>query len=151
MEIVEYERKYVEALSKLFYNTVHVINAQDYSEDQIEAWAPINQDLHLLNERLSETYCLVLIKDNIIVAYGNITNDGLIDHLYVHHLYQGQGHGKILLESLENHLANSNCYNTYASITSVSFFKNNGYKIVKENKVNIRGIELVNFYMRKEA
>ena len=32
-------------IEELFYNTVHSVNAADYSDVQLDAWAPVNSDL----------------------------------------------------------------------------------------------------------
>ena len=39
MKIRRYQKSDCEELAKLFYNTVHTINIQDYSVEQLNAWA----------------------------------------------------------------------------------------------------------------
>ena len=42
-------RKYIssdcEQLAELFYQTVHTVNAKDYSQEQLDVWATGNVDL----------------------------------------------------------------------------------------------------------
>jgi putative acetyltransferase len=37
-------------MAKLFYDTVHTVNAKDYTEEQINAWATGNVDLDEWNQ-----------------------------------------------------------------------------------------------------
>lgn len=39
MVITEYRPADCRELAKLFYDTVHTINAGDYTEEQLDAWA----------------------------------------------------------------------------------------------------------------
>ena len=36
-------------LARLFYDTVHTVNARDYTPEQLEAWAPAPPDPELWN------------------------------------------------------------------------------------------------------
>ena len=40
MEVRDYQEADISAISQLYYNTVHRVNACDYNRQQIEAWAP---------------------------------------------------------------------------------------------------------------
>ena len=40
MEVRESREVDIPAISRLYYDTVHRVNARDYSPQQIEAWAP---------------------------------------------------------------------------------------------------------------
>lgn len=39
---------------KLFYNTVHIINAKDYTKEQLDVWATGKINLEKWNESLQE-------------------------------------------------------------------------------------------------
>lgn len=45
MEIRKYEKSDIKEITELFYNTVHTVNAKDYSKEQLDAWAPKNPNL----------------------------------------------------------------------------------------------------------
>ena len=77
MTIRQYEPTDCENLAKLFYDTVHTINAKDYSQEQLNVWATDNIDLEVWNKSLSEHYTVVGVENNIIVGFGDIDKIGL--------------------------------------------------------------------------
>jgi hypothetical protein len=47
--IRDYEQVDARAIVRLFYETVHFVNRADYSEEQVEAWAPeLDDDMVIL-------------------------------------------------------------------------------------------------------
>lgn len=132
----------------LFYNTVHLINAKDYTQEQLEAWANKDINLEQWNIRLQSHYCLVACIDDVIVGFGDIDNTGYLDHLYVHAHYQRQGIASALCDRLEA-TTTSSSITTHASITARPFFEKRGYKVVIEQLVNRCGVYLTNYVMEK--
>lgn len=45
MIIREYRLTDCKELTELFYNTVHIVNAKDYTKEQLDAWATGQVDL----------------------------------------------------------------------------------------------------------
>lgn len=39
MEIRRYQQSDCKEITELFYNTIHTVNAQDYTEEQLNVWA----------------------------------------------------------------------------------------------------------------
>lgn len=78
-------------LAELFYQTVHAINAGDYTAEQLNAWAAGNIDIEKWNLSLSRNFSLIAMKDDIITGFGDIDKSGYLDRLYVHKDYQNQG------------------------------------------------------------
>ena len=44
-----YQMSDCKEITELFYNTVHTVNAQDYNQEQLNAWAPEKMDLQKNN------------------------------------------------------------------------------------------------------
>lgn len=65
MIIRRYEPTDCKYLAKLFYNTVHTINAKDYTKEQLNAWANGNTDLEEWNKSLLEHYTFVAVEDDV--------------------------------------------------------------------------------------
>jgi putative acetyltransferase len=63
-------------IMELFYNTVHVINARDYSPDQLNAWAPRELDEGRWDRSFKEHYTLVAVENSKIVGFGDIDSMG---------------------------------------------------------------------------
>lgn len=145
-------RKYLSSdcpcLAELFYQTVHSINAKDYTDEQLNAWAAGSVDMEKWNQSLSEHFSLVAIKDGIITGFGDIDRTGYLDRLYVHKDYQNQGIATALCNELEQAFP-VNKIVTHASITAKLFFLHRGYHIVKEQQVIRANISLTNYIMEK--
>lgn len=45
MELREYRPEDCEAITRLFYDTVHTVNQRDYTPAQLDAWADGRPDL----------------------------------------------------------------------------------------------------------
>ena len=101
MIIRQYTPKDCEDLVKLFYHTVHTINAKDYSQEQLNVWATDKIDLEVWNKSLSEHYTVVAVENNIIVGFGDIDKSGYLDRLYVHKDYQRRGIATAICDKLE--------------------------------------------------
>ena len=135
-------------LAELFYNTIHAVNAEDYTEEQLNVWAAGSADLKRWNESLSANITYVAVKDDVIVGFGDIDHTGYLDRLYVHKDYQGQKIASKLCDQLERSVKGPVV--THASITARPFFEKRGYQVVKEQQVERQGILLTNFVMRRE-
>lgn len=137
-------------LLALFYETVHTVNARDYSSVQRSAWAPMAPDRDAWAARLAGNRTLVMQDgDGTIVGFGSMNPArGLLDHLFVHACYQRQGFGTLLCEALEL-LSLSAVITTYASVTAEPFFAARGYQVVCRRQVERRGVLLVQAVMEK--
>ena len=150
MIIRQYTPKDCEDLVKLFYHTVHTINAKDYSQEQLNVWATDKIDLEVWNKSLSEHYTVVAVENNIIVGFGDIDKSGYLDRLFVHRDYQRRGIATAICNELERAVKVDKII-TYASITAKPFFEQRGFNVVKEQQVERNGIALTNYVMEKQV
>lgn len=145
-------RKYIlsdcEHLAELFYQTVHTVNAKDYTNEQLDVWATGNVDLKEWDKSFSAHYTIVCVKNDIIVGFGDIDKAGYLDRLFVHKDYQKQGIASAICDELEK-VVDVDKIITHASITAKSFFEQRGYRIIKEQQVIRNGISLINYVMEK--
>lgn len=148
MIIRKYKSSDCKALAELFYNTVRFVNIKDYTQTQVNAWAAGNINLNEWNKSFLEHYTIVAVKDNIIVGFGDIDSNGYLDKLYVHKDYQRQGIATAICNELEDHI-HAVTITVHASITAKPFFEKRGYMIIKEQKVERRGVILTNYRMKK--
>ncbi|MGN0203973.1 MAG: GNAT family N-acetyltransferase [Coprococcus sp.] len=148
MFIRTYQSSDCNELAKLFYNTVHTVNAKDYSKEQLDVWAPGEMDLDNWNQSFQEHESVVAVDDGIIVGFGDIDVKGYLDRLYIHTDYQRRGIASALCDYLEQTVRGNIV--THASITARPFFEKRGYKVVKEQQVERKGTFLTNFVMIKE-
>ncbi|KTC93188.1 GNAT family N-acetyltransferase [Legionella cincinnatiensis] len=137
-------------LVNIYYYTIHNINIQDYSEDQINAWAPYSSlELTGWKKKWETITPLVALIDDKIVGFTEFEPNGHIDCFYVHHEYQGFGIGASLMNEIFNKANDLNLKRVFAevSITAKPFFEAKGFKVVKQQNVEIRGVKLTNFIM----
>lgn len=145
-------REYIQSdcieLTKLFYNTVHTVNAKDYTKEQLNVWATGKVDLEKWNQLLLEHYTLIAVESNRIVGFGDIDKTGYLDRLYIHKDYQRKGIAAALCDRLEQ-ANNVTKIITHASITAKGFFEKRGYFVIKQQQVKREGIILINYIMEK--
>ncbi len=144
-------RKYInedcDIVSKLFYDTVHTVNAKDYTEEQLSAWSNNADRLKSRRNDLLKQYTLIAEMNGVIVGFGSIDKSGCLDLLFVHKDYQNQGVATALCNELEKGFL---VIKTFASITAKSFFENRGYIVVKAQEVERLGVKLKNYEMQKK-
>ncbi len=68
MIIRKYQPSDCKELADLFYNTVHTVNAKDYTKEQLNVWATGQVDLEQWNKSLQEHFSVVAVDDEIIVG-----------------------------------------------------------------------------------
>lgn len=141
-----FEKSDFKSVSELFYETVHTVNAKDYSKEQLFAWAKDKDSLNTRQADLLKQKTLIAEIDGVTVGFGSIDKSGCLDMLFVHKDLQGQGIATALCNCLEQGFST---VKTYASITAMPFFEKRGYQVVKAQGVRRNGITLKNFEMRK--
>lgn len=148
MILRKYEPSDCRPIAELFYHTVHSVNAKDYTQEQLNAWATGKLDLDKWNQSLSEHYAVVAVEKGIIVGFGDIDKTGYLDRLYVHKDYQQKGIATAICDALEN-AVDAKKISTHASITAKPFFEKRGYRVIKEQQVERQGVFLTNYIMEK--
>ena len=149
MKLRIYESSDCEEMTKLFYDTVHTVNAADYRQEQLDVWATGQVDLDAWDASFREHYTVVAEFGDRIIGFGDIDSTGYLDRLYVHKDHQREGVGRAICDVLENAF-DVDLITTHASITAKSFFESCGYRVVKAQQVLRGGIALTNFVMEKE-
>lgn len=82
-------------LAKIYYNTIHEVNVKDYSEIQLDAWAPKRSiEVEGWSKKFAKTKPLVAVVDETLVGFAEFEPNGHIDCFYCHHEWIGFGVGK---------------------------------------------------------
>ncbi len=144
----KYRSEDCEELARLFYDTVHTVNARDYREDQLNVWATGQVDLERWNQSFLSHETIVATENGIIIGFGDMDETGYLDRLYVHKDHQGKGVAFSICRELEK-IVSAPRYTTHASITARPFFEKRGYRVVKEQQVERQGVYLTNYVMEK--
>ena len=117
MHIRPYRSSDCPALAELFYQTVHAVNARDYSPEQLDAWADGRVELAAWDASFRAHDTRVAVEGGVIVGFADLGPDGYLDRLYVHRDWQGRGVASALCDALPAARI------THASITARPFFE----------------------------
>src|SRR6195952_5569097 len=92
------------ALVALFHAAVHQIARLYYSQAQVDAWAPEVPDAAIFRRRAADGRTLLVAVDDqdVPLAYGDLEEDGHIDHLFCRPDAAGTGVTAALYAGLED-------------------------------------------------
>ena len=139
-----------EAVAALFYHTVHSVNAADYSEEQLNAWAPAEVMQEDWRHRFDGRLALVAVCSGVVVGFADMEVERrYLDRLYVHRDYQRCGIGTALCDALESACPAGAVISVHASLTAEPFFTARGYHVETRQKVLCRGVLMDNCLMCK--
>jgi putative acetyltransferase len=140
------------AIARLFYETVHHVNAGDYSAEQLEAWAPRVYEPSYWQERFQNLRVYVAEDQGQVVGFAELERTGRIDCFYVHHQRQRCGIGARLMAQIEADAASQQVPRLFAdvSLTARPFFEHQGFSVEREQERLYRGVRFAQFLMTKQ-
>jgi len=138
------------ALRGVFESAIHGTARRDYSQQQVDAWAPHSHDAHAWAARMGGLAPFVALLDGTMAGYADLQASGCIEHFYVASEAGGQGVGGALMRHI---LARAQALSlaelrSQMSLTAQPFFAHFGFEIVERRVVDVRRIELRNAAMR---
>lgn len=138
-------------IQQLFVDTISAICTGDYSPGQIKAWTSSIDNTQGWLDKINRQFFLIALIENKIVGFGSLENGDYLDMMYIHKDYQRQGIAGKLLHELETKARENGhtVIHSYVSKTARLFFEQNGFKIIAENVNKIKGVEIMNYKMRK--
>lgn len=139
-------------LWQLFHDTVHQVNRQDYTSQQLAAWAPDEIDMASWVTRMEGIQPFVVDEDGQILGFSDIQRDGLVDMFFVDHRWQRKGIGSRLFAEIHDRAKQMKLQelHSHVSITARPFFAAHGFDVINPQEVIINGIALKNYLMRKQ-
>ncbi|WP_130808185.1 GNAT family N-acetyltransferase [Senegalia massiliensis] len=151
MIIRKYDKKDLEEILQLFYNTVHNINIKDYTLEQVNTWAPKIPEKKKWEKFLYGNKTFVAVINQKIVGFSDLREDGYLNTMYVSKNHQDQEIATTLLRRIEQEAQNLNIskLTTEASITAKDFFKKRGFNIVEKQNKKHNNMVFVNYIMEK--
>lgn len=142
----------LDEMQQLFVETIKHACTKDYNPQQIAAWTSSVNDKERWYKKLSSQTFLVAEVDDKMVGYTSLEKGNYIDFLYVHKNHLGKGIASLLLKEVE-HLSLQSGYieiQSDVSKTARPFFERKGYKIMRENKILVNDVGLINYRMIKK-
>ena len=149
--IRQYKPQDTRALWEVFFFTVRKINIKHYSQQQVEAWAPNNWNQEAWLEKMLQINPYIAEVNGQVAGYTDLQDSGLIDHFFCHYQFQGKGVGRAMMEHVKAQAKQGGISRLYdeVSITARPFYERMGFKLVREQQVEMRGQLLTNFVMEQ--
>jgi putative acetyltransferase len=152
--IREYKAEDAQDLAKIYYNTIHKVNIRDYTQEQVNVWAP-ESSLEVTGwaKKFERTKPFVATVDNTIVGFAEFELDGHIDCFYCHHQWIGHGIGSALMNAIYEKARQEKIPRIFVdvSITARPFFEKQGFITTKEQTVVIKDVQLTNYKMENNS
>jgi len=152
MLIRDYERQDAAIIVQIFYETIHAINLKDYSEEQLNTWAPEIPNAELWHSRMIQRCTIVGEEHGELIAFAELEHDGHLNMFYCRKEAVGRGVGSELYQAIEVKALElgHDCIFAEVSITARRFFEHCGFVVQLQQSVVRRGVELTNFKMQKQ-
>jgi putative acetyltransferase len=140
------------AIQELFVDTIEAVCRYDYSAEQIAVWTSSIENSNRWIDKLMKQYFLIAEINNKIVGFASLENYEYFDFIYVHKDYQRHGiannlYSEILAKAIKH---GTILLTSDVSITAKPFFEKKGFKVIAEQKNDIKGIEVINYKMTKD-
>lgn len=124
------------AVARLFHETVHRVNAADYTPSQLQAWSPRIRPDSFWRQRFRRHQVFVAVTSETVVGFVELGAEGYIEALFVHHRFQQQGVGRQLMRALfQVARAQGNVrLSADVSVTARPFFQQMGFQLARRTK-----------------
>lgn len=139
------------ALRELFAQSVEELTQDDYDEDQRIAWVAQAEDAQAFAGRLGSQLTLVVQRDGEYAGFASLKDNSVLDMLYVHPFFVGEGIGTALADALERIAAARGAkeISVDSSDSAAIFFEGRGYVAKQRNSVPVDDQWLANTTMVK--
>jgi len=136
----------------VFQRSVHEVASRDYSPAQVAAWAPEHPYLEAWSPRLGRGGVFVCECHDEIAGFARVDDSGYVDLLYIHPEFQRQDVGLALFQRMIAWVSSRGVGRLISdvSVTARPFFERVGFRVVKSQEVERRGVRLRNFRMERK-
>jgi putative acetyltransferase len=138
-------------LRLVFESAIHEVAIRDYSQAEVDAWAPRQFEPSLWARRVQGISPYVVELDGKIVAYADVQPTGYIDHFFVAADANGLGIGRRLMERILERARELGLgeLTSEVSRTAQPFYLHFGFELVDRHIKEVRGVGIEYAAMRK--
>ena len=138
-------------LRRVFESAIHDVAIRDYSQAEVDAWAPRQFDPSLWACRVQGIDPFVVVRDGEVVAYADVQSNGYIDHFFVAAAANGLGIGRRLMGRIHERARELGIAELTSEVsrTAQPFYMHFGFEIVDRHVNEVRGVGLEYAAMRK--
>ena len=136
----------------LIQESVNSTCKNDYSKEQLEAWAPKHFNEKSFSDSLYGCFNAVMMCDARIVGFISVNTEGYVNRLYTHSKYQNMGVGSRLLAQAEKWAVSIGLDSFFldASITARDFYINRGFKDYGTSELERGNVTIEAILMKKD-
>ena len=140
-----------EDVVKLITQTVHSVCADDYTKEELDAWAPSNFDVPKFRQNLFDSLNLVAFEQGKLVGFISLERNGYINRLYTHKDFLHRGIASALFKKAESWaIKNGICeLSLDSSKTAEGFYLKMGFTKSGISTLSRNGVVLRNTVMKK--
>jgi putative acetyltransferase len=139
-------------LAQIFRASIEALTADEYDEEQREAWAAAADDEAAFADKLGRELTLIATLNGSLVGFIAVEGNERIDMLYVHPAAVQQGVGAMLCDAIERLAMARGAKRLLveASDNAQGFFAHHGFVAQQRNTVRREGVWLANTTMEKK-
>ena len=137
------------AIARIFTSAIHEIASEAYTPEQCEAWCAKEVNYAHWRNRCELKRPFVAVVGGQIAGFVELDPDGHIDCAYINPKFRRKG----IMSALVRHAVDT-CFScdivrlhVDASICAKPMIEKLGFTLIRENIVNLRGVELLNYKM----
>lgn len=152
-DIIQAQAKHLPAIQQLFRQTIERVSVQHYTLEQVAVWASGADDNKQWQNRLTDQYFVLAMMGEELLGFSSLQeHTGYLDMLFVHHAFQGQGIGAMLLNNIIAQAKEKNVteITTEASITAKPLFEKMGFVLLVVQDKQHKGLVFRNYKMSKQ-
>jgi putative acetyltransferase len=144
-----YRPEDLDAAIAVFQCAVRGIASKDYDQQQILAWSQV--DRQRWQQRLNDSKVWLAEIERRIVGIISLEAVGHLDLLFTDAEYQRRGVATALYRTVEQWARENGVTSmvTEASITAKPFFIHQGFDVIAQQLVQVRGQAFINYQMQK--
>ena len=141
------------ALAQIFYDSVRQSALGDYTQAQVEAWAPRVADPDRFAAKAADgrLFLVAVNERDEPIAFGDLEQGGHIDYLYCRPDFVGKGVASALYDRLEAHARDRAMRRLYveASERARRLFLRKSFTVVTRRDFAVNGVMIHNYAMEK--
>jgi len=140
-----------EDVVRLIIDTVHAVCKNDYTKEELDAWAPENTNVRKFKNNLFHCLNLVAFEKGKLVGFISMERNGYINRLYTHKDYLHRGIATALYERAEQWAKEKGIceISLDSSKTAKGFYLKLGFKESGISVINHENVVFRNTVMKK--
>jgi len=139
------------ALRAVYQSAIREVARRDYTQEQVDAWAPQVWDAPRWAARMQGILPFVAERAGVVVGYADLQPSGYIDHFFVAAAAGGQGVGGLLMRRIHQRAQELGVgeLTSEVSRTAQPFYLHFGFEVVDQHTTVVRGVALQYAAMHK--